>query len=155
MKTKIIALIIASLTFANAAEKLKAPNHGRLIEAVNPHAEFLITPDKKIEIRFLDDLGKVITPTGQVVTVTMGDRLNPTKLSFTQDGDKLLSNQTIPTGDNLPVVLQVRAKDAAKPVTHKFNLNLAKCPTCGNAEYACSCNHDSSDHSHGGSDHSH
>lgn len=155
MKIKIIALIIASLTLANAAEKLKAPNHGRLIEAVNPHAEFLLTPDKKIEIRFLDDSGKVIAPAGQVVTVIMGDRLNPTKLSFTQDGDKLLSNQTIPIGDNLPVVLQIRAKDAAKPVTHKFNLNLAKCPTCGNAEYACSCDHHSSDHSHGGSDHSH
>ena len=43
MKTKIIALVIASLTFAHAAEKLKAPNNGRIINTVTPHAEFLIT----------------------------------------------------------------------------------------------------------------
>ena len=41
MKTKIIALaaIVASLTFANAADKIKAPNGGRIISTVTPHAE--------------------------------------------------------------------------------------------------------------------
>ncbi|MEO8615949.1 MAG: hypothetical protein ABI600_12470, partial [Luteolibacter sp.] len=82
MKTKVLALIIASLTFANAAEKIKAPNGGRIIEAVTPHAEFLVTPEKKVEIRFLE-AGKVIAPGSQVVTVTTGDRANPTKLAFT------------------------------------------------------------------------
>jgi hypothetical protein len=71
-KTKIIALIIASLTFATAAEKIKAPNGGRIINTVTPNAEFLVAPDKKIEIRFLDAAGKVIAPAAQVVTVTMG-----------------------------------------------------------------------------------
>jgi hypothetical protein len=141
MKTKIIALIIASLTFATAAEKIKAPNGGRIIDTVTPHAEFLVTPDKKIEIRFLDEAGKVIAPAAQVVTVTMGDRAAPTKLAFTKDGDKLISDKTIPDGKELPVVLQIRAKEGEKPVTEKFNLNLAKCPTCSNAEYACACDH--------------
>jgi len=125
MKTKIIALIIASLTFANAAEKIKAPNGGRIVEAVTPHAEFLITPDKKIEIRFLDVTG----------------RAAPTKLAFTKDGDKLVSDKVIPEGKELPVVLQIRAKEGEKAVTEKFNLNLAKCPTCSNPEYACTCDH--------------
>ena len=144
MKTRIIAIaaLAAGLTFGHAAEKIKAPNGGRIIETVEPHAEFLITAEKKIEIRFLDDSGKVVAPGAQVVTVTMGDRANPTKLAFAKDGDKLVSDKTIPDGKELPVVLQIRAKEGEKASTAKFSLNLAKCATCEHAEYACSCAHD-------------
>ena len=141
MKTKIIALIIASLTFASAAEKIKAPNGGRIIEGVEPHAEFLVTADKKVEVRFLDASGKVIAPAAQTVTVTMGDRAAPTKLAFAKDGDKLVSDKVVPEGKELPVVLQIKVTADSKAVTEKFNLNMAKCPTCSNAEYACSCDH--------------
>ena len=141
MKTKIIALVIASLAFAQAAEKIKAPNGGRIVDAVTPHAEFLVTPEKKVEIRFIDDAGKVVAPADQAVTVTMGDRAAPTKLSFTKDGDKLVSDKTIPEGKDLPVVLQIKVAANSKAVTEKFNLNMAKCPTCSNPEYACSCDH--------------
>jgi len=156
MKTKIIALIIASLSFATAAEE-KAPNGGRLVAAVTPHAEFLVTADKKIEIRFLK-AGKVIAPGAQVVTVTMGDRANPTKLAFTSDGDKLVSDQIIPEGKELPVVLQIRAKEGEKAVTAKFNLNMSICPECKLNEYACACDHGTraKGHKHtGGEDHDH
>jgi hypothetical protein len=143
MKTKIIAIaaLVAGLTFANAAEKIKAPNGGRIIDAVEPHAEFLITAEKKVEIRFLDDAGKVVAPAAQTVTVIMGERANPTKLAFTKDGDKLVSDKAIPEGKELPVVIQIKTSPEAKSVTEKFNLNLAKCPTCSNAEYACTCAH--------------
>jgi hypothetical protein len=143
MKTKIatLAALVASLTFATAAEKIKAPNGGRIIDAVEPHAEFLITKDKKIEIRFLDDAGKVVAPAAQTATVTMGDRAAPTKLAFTKDGDKLVSDKTVPEGKELPVVVQIKTTPDAKSVTAKFNLNLAACPTCEHAEYACSCDH--------------
>ncbi len=141
MKTKIIAVIIASLTFAQAAEKIKAPNGGRIIDTVTPNAEFLITADKKAEVRFLDATGKVIAPADQVVTVTMGDRAAPTKLAFTKDGDKLVSDKTVPEGKELPVVLQIKITPDAKTITAKFNLNMAICPTCSHPEYACSCDH--------------
>ena len=157
MKTKIaiIAALVASLTFASAAEKIKAPNGGRIIDAVEPHAEFLVTPEKKVEIRFLDDAGKVVAPSAQTVTVTMGDRAAPTKLAFTKDGDKLVSDKTIPDGKELPVVVQIKTTPEAKTVTEKFNLNLAKCPTCSNAEYACTCAHggEKKEAGHEGHDH--
>jgi len=140
MKTKIICSLIATLTLAHAAE-IKAPNGGRIIEAVTPHAEFLVTADKKIEIRFLNDAGKVVAPGGQVVAVVMGDRSAPTKLAFAKDGGKLVSDKVIPEGKELPVVLQIRAKEGEKATTVKFNLNLANCPTCEHAEYACVCKH--------------
>ncbi len=145
MKSAIIAIaaLTAGLTFTNASEKVKAPNGGRILDQVEPHAEFLVTPDKKVFIRFLDAAGKVIPPAGQTVTVTMGERAHPTKLAFSKDGDKLVSDKTIPDGKDLPVVVQIRQSPDAKAESAKFNLNLAECPTCSNAEYACTCLHDS------------
>jgi hypothetical protein len=145
--------IITSIAMAHAAEKVKAPNGGRIIDAVEPHAEFLITKDKKVEVRFLDAAGKVVAPAAQTVTVTMGDRAAPTKLTFTKDGDKLVSDKAIPEGNDLPVVVQIKATPDAKSVTEKFNLNLAKCPTCENAEYACTCAHGDEEKGHEGHDH--
>lgn len=156
MKTKMLALglLVAGFTFASAAEeKIKAPNGGKIIHEVEPHAEFLISKENKIEIRFLDDAGKVVEPGAQVVTVTMGDRTKPTKLVFAKDGDKLVSDKTIPEGKELPVVLQIKAKEGEKAVTEKFNLNLAKCPTCEHAEYACTCEHGGDEKGHEGHDH--
>jgi hypothetical protein len=143
MKTRILAIaaLIAGLTFANAEEKVKAPNGGRIIDAVTPIVEFLVTKDKNVEVRFLDAAGKVVAPAAQTVTVTMGDRAAPTKLAFNKDGDKLVSDRAIPAGKELPVVVQIKSVPDAKPVYAKFNLNLATCPTCLNAEYACACDH--------------
>ncbi len=158
MKTRIIALIIASLTFATAAEKIKAPNGGRIIDTVTPQAEFLVTPDKKVEVRFLDDAGKVIAPAAQVVTVTMGDRAAPTKLAFAKDGDKLVSDKAVPEGKDLPVVLQIKTTPDAKAITAKFNLNMSTCPECKLSEYACACDHAAAKKAHkhtGGEDHKH
>jgi hypothetical protein len=137
----VIAALFTGFSIATAAEKpIKTPNGGRLIQGITPHAEFLISAAKKIEIRFL--LGdQVIAPAAQMATVTMGDRANPTKLTFTKQGDKLISDQAIPAGNNLPLVLQIKVSPDGKPVTEKFNLNLDTCPTCSFAEYACICDH--------------
>ncbi len=141
MKTKLftIAALACTLTIAAAAEKMKAPNGGRIIAKVTPHAEFLVSKDKKIEVRFLTADGKVTAPEAQVVTVTMGDRANPTKLTFTKEGDKLISDKAIPEGEKLPVVLQIAAKEGEKAVSEKFTLDMSKCPPCGLLEYACTC----------------
>ena len=155
MKTKIIAFaaFIASLSLATAAEKIKAPNGGRIIHKVEPHAEFLLTKDKRIEIRFLDDSGKVIAPAAQSVAIVMGDRAAPTRLAFTKDGDKLVSDKAVPEGNNLPVVLQIKTTPDAKTVTDKFTLNLSDCPTCSHLEYACTCDHGDDEKGHEGHDH--
>jgi selenocysteine-specific translation elongation factor len=148
MKTKlaIIATLITSFTFATAAEKFKAPNKGRIITSVEPHAEFLVTADKKVEIRFLDEAGKVIAPAAQTASIVMGERSAPTKLAFTKDGDKLVSDKAVPEGKSLPVVLTITVTPDAKSVTEKFNLNMASCPPCGNPEYACACEGEAHDH---------
>jgi len=144
MKTKITTIItlIASLTFASAAEKTKTPNGGRVIDNVSPVAEFFVTKDRLVEIRFLDATGKVITPVVQGVTVITGDRMNPTKLTFVQDGDKLVSDKVIQVGKDVPVILQIKMTPDAKSINTKFNLNMAICSGCKLNEYACACNHE-------------
>lgn len=121
------------------------PTGGRLLTEVEPHAEFLVTKDKKVEIRFVGDDNKVVAPAAQVVTVTLGQRSKPTKLTFTKDGDKLVSDKTVPEGNDYPTVVEIKADAKAKPVRARFNLNLTQCPTCVHAEYACTCDHG---HSH-------
>ena len=136
-------------TEAHAHAGEKAPNGGRIIHSITPHAEFLVTKERNIEIRFLDG-EKVIAPAGQSVTVTTGSRSNPTRIAFTAEADKLVSSQALPEGSDLPVVLQIKVSADAKTVTERFTLNLAECPTCDHLEYACTCAHgDHSGHSHG------
>ena len=145
MKTKLLTtLCTLALAFTiNAHEKGQkaGPNGGKLITNVEPHVEFLVTADKKIEIRFVDEANKVVSPGEQVVTVTMGDRSAPTKLAFAKSGDKLVSDKAIPEGNELPTVVQIRSKAGEKAVTEKFNLNLNECPECKHKEYACTCAH--------------
>ncbi|MES2707857.1 MAG: hypothetical protein V4726_14790 [Verrucomicrobiota bacterium] len=121
------------------------PTGGKLLTGVEPHAEFLVTKDRKVEIRFIGEDNKVVAPAAQVVTVTLGDRSKPTKLAFTKDGDKLVSDKAIPEGSDLPTVVQIKTDAKAKAVNVKFNLNLSKCPTCSNLEYACTCEHGDDD----------
>jgi hypothetical protein len=118
------------------------PTGGRLITTVEPHVEFLVSKEKRVEIRFVDEANKVVAPAAQVITITMGDRSRPTKLSFTRDGDKLVSDKPIPEGNNHPTVVQIKADAKAKPVNARFNLNLTECPGCSRPEYACTCDHD-------------
>ncbi len=142
-------LFILSLAFtASAADKDKhdhetkaGPTGGRLITEVEPHVEFFVNKDKKVEIRFIDDAMKVVAPGTQVISVTLGDRSAPTKLNFTKDGEKLISDKAVPEGNDLPTVVQIREKEGAKAINEKFNLNLNDCPTCKNKEYACTCAH--------------
>ncbi|MGV3664397.1 MAG: hypothetical protein ACO1TE_29765 [Prosthecobacter sp.] len=151
MKNKLLsALLVLTLACSiNAADKDKhdhdhakaGPTGGKLITEVEPHVEFFVNKEKKVEIRFIDDDNKVVAPGEQVIAVTLGDRAAPTKLAFTKDGNKLISDKVIPEGNDLPTVVQIKAKADAKSVTEKFNLNLEQCPTCENKEYACTCKH--------------
>lgn len=133
----------------HAHDTKAGPTGGKLITTVEPHAEFFVNKDKKVEIRFVDDMNKVVPPGDQVVTAVLGERAKPTKLAFTKDGDKLVSDQPVPAGNDYPTVVQIKANAKAKAVNAKFNLNMSKCPTCEHAEYACTCDHDhGDDHDH-------
>lgn len=144
-KTRLLTLIatlaIASGLQAHGDKKEAGPNGGRILTAVEPHAEFFVTPERKVQITFLNDKDKAVAPTAQTVMVICGDRSNPTKLSFTKSGNTLISDKALPEGNDFPTVVQIKVTPDAKTVTEKFNLNLNACPTCKFKEYACICDH--------------
>jgi hypothetical protein len=153
---KSIALnLLTALAFAVPAfaaekehkhEKKEAgPNGGRVLTAVEPHLEFLVTKDRKVEIIALTDDLKATKLTGQVIAVTAGDRSKPTKLEFKEEGGKLVSSNTLPAGNDYPVSVSIKPGASGKAVYEKFNLNLEKCPTCKYLEYACICAHSHDD----------
>ncbi len=147
--TRILPLAIAilsSLTLQagpnHSHEKKEAgPNGGRLLTSIDPHAEFLVTADRKVQITFVDDNGKAIAPAAQVVTVTTGERSAPVKMTFAKTDIAFLSEQSVPEGNNFPVVIQIKTTPDAKTSVERFTLNLSNCPDCKLAEYACICSH--------------
>ncbi|ATC64861.1 hypothetical protein CMV30_13285 [Nibricoccus aquaticus] len=141
-----LALLVLGLTTSIAEahsneKKIAGPNGGRVLTKVEPHAEFFVTAERKVQITFLGEDGKAIAPAAQVVAVTAGDRAAPTKLSFAKSGDVLISDVALPAGNNFPAVVQIKATPDAKAVAEKFNVNLSQCGECDKAEYACTCAH--------------
>ncbi len=132
-------------------EKIVGPNGGRVVTSTEPHFEFLVLDDRKLKITFLSEEGEAVAPGEAKVTAVGGERSKPTKFAFAEADGALLSDNALPEGEQIPMVLQVRLTPDAKTVTEKFTVNLAKCPTCEYKEYACICEHDH-DHDH---DHDH
>ena len=131
----------AATAHAHGERKVAGPNGGRIINTVEPRAEFFVMPDRKVQITFLDEANKPVAPAEQIVTVTAGERSAPKTLTFSKSGDALVSHASIPEGDQVPTVVQIKVTPDAKTVTDKFNLNLATCGECKHAEYACICGH--------------
>jgi len=130
------------------------PNGGRVLHAVEPHLEFFVTKDRKVQITALGEDGKAIPIGEQTVRITGGSRSNPTRMTLEKKGNVLLSDIAFPKGNDFPVVVQIKPAADAKTVIEKFNLNLADCPTCDYKEYACTCDHgDHEGHDHDDHDH--
>lgn len=150
--TLLTALTLSAPAFAadkhdHKHEKKEAgPNGGRVITAVEPHLEFLVTKERKVEITALTEDLKAAKLSGQVIAVTAGDRTKPTKLEFKEEGGKLVSANALPEGNDYPVSVSIKANANAKATYEKFNLNLEKCPTCKYQEYNCICEHADEDH---------
>ncbi len=147
MKTKSILTLLAALTLATLhadddhGAKVAGPNGGRVITSVEPHAEFLVLDDRRVQLTFLDDALKPIPIAEQTAEVISGDRSNPTELSFTQSDGTLVSDAPLPEGNAVPAVLRITPLPDGETVTERITVNLAQCPTCDYAEYACICDH--------------
>lgn len=137
-------LAVLALTLPGfAAEKKKeaGPNGGRIITSVQPNLEFYVTKDRKVEITALTADLKPAKLSGQVVSVTAGDRSKPTKLEFKEEDGRLISTNKLPDGNDFPVSVSIKPNASGKAVYEKFNCDLDKCPTCKFQEYACICAH--------------
>jgi hypothetical protein len=141
----ILGLVFAGLPFLKADDPkagyhgMAGPSGGRLLVEMEPHVEFFVTDTKKVEIRFVGLANIVMPPGEQEVRVIIGEGDKAATLTFTRTGDKLVSDQPVPAGSDLPVVVQIYAKAGAKPMTESFKLNLTLCPAGKHPQYACTC----------------
>ncbi len=141
MKNILIILLAVTLS-ADAADEIHAgPNGGRVIESVTPHAEFLVLEDRRVQLTFLDESLNPIPVAGQAAKVITGDRANPTELSFTETDGTLISDAPLPEGGTVPAVLRITPTPDGETITERIAVNLADCPSCDYAEYACTCGH--------------
>ena len=122
------------------AAKEAGPNGGRLLTSIEPHAEFLVTADRKVQVSFLDADNKPTALAGQTVSVVAGDRSNPTTLTFKGSDTAFLSDNPLPEGDDYPIVVMLKTADG-ESVNEKFTMDFSDCPTCEYMEYACTCAH--------------
>lgn len=142
MKLRSFALALATLSIAAAlqAEKITAgPKGGRLLEAEPHRAEFVVMPDRKVEITLYDGALKPIAPGQQVITITAEPTAGKTKLELEKTATGFVSKDPLPKGEPYRVVVQTRATAEAKPKNFRLDLNLAPCGECSRAEYACTC----------------
>lgn len=125
------------------AEKMAGPNGGKVITAVEPHAEFLVTANRKVRITFLGEDNKPAAAGTQSINIVCGDRSAPTMLTPVKeaDGMSFLSAKMLPEGNNFPVIVTFKTGADAAPVRAKFTLNTSDCPNCDYQEYACTCDH--------------
>ncbi|YCM45767.1 hypothetical protein V2O64_07040 [Verrucomicrobiaceae bacterium 227] len=125
--------------------EIKAPNGGRVLHDVVPHAEFFITKERKVQITFVDGEGKPVADASSVKAIG-GKRTEPTKFTFEKTEHGFLSKEKLPEGNLVPIVLMFKNGEgkAAKPI--KFNVNMEQCPTCDFLEYACICDHEGEGH---------
>lgn len=130
----------------HAHHEIKGPNNGKMLMAVEPHAEFFVTKDRKVRITFVNDDGKMIPAKDQTVSIICGDRSNPTRMKMEQKDGAFVSTNALPKGNDFPTVITIKTKPGEKSVREKFNLNLSDCPTCEFQEYACTCDHGEDDH---------
>jgi len=123
------------------------PNGGKLLAKVEPHLEFWIQPeDQHARITYVDDSLKPMEPGNLEIHLSMGDRANPTRVSFEKKVNWLVSNQPLEAAGNPPVILEIRSPDSESVIYERFHLNMDTCPDCQLHEYACICEHEPHEH---------
>lgn len=107
----------------------KGPNGGFVVESKAGFAfEVSLDKDRKARIVFLDKDLKAVALGEQSINGIAGERSAPTKLSFAKgtDGDAnvLVSDNALPAGEHVPMILTIKTAPGAKSVTERFELHL-------------------------------
>ena len=107
----------------------KGPNGGHVIESKTGFS-FEVTVDKnrKARIVFLDKDNKPVALGEQTISGIAGERSAPVKLTFAKgkdaDANVLISDQALPAGAHVPMILTIKTAPDAKAATERFELHL-------------------------------
>ena len=146
MKTSLKLLTLAGvlcagiLTLHADDKKIQGgPKGGRLLEKIEPKAEFLLETNHTVTITFYDAALKPVPVAAQSVTVIADAKDGKAKVEFEKKGAVLVSKTKLPEGDGYNLVVQFKPTADAKPQNFRFKLETHTCGTCKRAEYSCIC----------------
>ncbi|MEC5129465.1 hypothetical protein VSU19_22075 [Verrucomicrobiales bacterium BCK34] len=123
----------------DAKEVEAGPRGGRLLDTESPRPEFFVEKDHTVSVKFYDKDGKAVAPEDQQVTVITTGKAKK-KLSLEKKDGALVSTEPLPEGDGYGLVVQVRPDADSRPTNFRFDFINHICGgTCGNPEYACTC----------------
>ncbi|MFM7182057.1 MAG: hypothetical protein ACKO2G_11415 [Verrucomicrobiales bacterium] len=107
----------------------KGPNGGHVIESKAGFSiEVTVDKDRKARVVFLDKENKPVALGEQTISGIAGERSSPVKLAFAKgadaDANVLISNQALPAGAHVPMILTIKTAPDAKAATERFELHL-------------------------------
>lgn len=134
--TAIIALLASPLAIAggkhphgneHGEHATKGPNGGQVVKSKAGFAfEITVDKERKARIVFLDEHLKPVALEARTVTGIAGERSAPVKLAFAKakDADVLVSDNALPAGEHVPMLLMVKTSADAKAADLRFELEL-------------------------------
>ena len=138
MKTILLSLLsIGALVAAEPAKPAAAARPGRALEAPGVRADFLIQPDRKATVTFVDEAGKPVARGDRTVTVKVDGK----DVTLEAQANGFITKEPLQAKEPAPIVVQIRAKADAKPANFRVTLNTSLCGECKRPEYGCICDH--------------
>ena len=122
-------------------DRVGGPKGGRFLEGIEPRAEFFVEKDRTVTVTFYDNALKPVAASEQAVTVIVETKGNRSTVEFEKKGGVLVSQELLPEGHALNLVVQFKQTVNAKPRNFRFVYEDHVCGQCKRAEYACICGH--------------
>ena len=113
----------------HAGHFITGPAGGQIVKSAAGYSiEVVVDKQRKARITMLDEQGKAAAPGEVAIHGIAGERSKPVKLSFAkgqgEDSGVLISNEPLPAGDHVPMILVIKTRPDAKAVTERFELHL-------------------------------
>ena len=138
MKTIILSLLsIGALVAAEPAKPASAARPGRALEAPGVRADFVIQPDRKAAVTFVDEAGKPAVRGDRTVNIKVDGK----DVALEPRADGFITKEPLPAKEPVPIIIQIRAKADGKPANFRVMLDTSLCGECKRPEYGCACAH--------------
>ena len=138
MKILILSLFsIGVLVAAEPAKSVADVQPGRRLEAPGLRAQFVIQPDRKASVSFVDEAGKPVTRGERTVILKVDGK----DVAMEPQLNGFITKDPLQPKEPAPIVVQIRASAVAKPTNFRLTLNTALCGECKRQEYGCTCAH--------------
>ena len=138
MKSLFLSLLsIGVLVAAEPAKSAADIQPGRRLDAPELRAQFVIQPDRKASVSFVDEAGKPVARGERTVIVKVDGK----DIALEPQPNGFITKDPLQAKEPAPIVVQIRTSAVAKPTNFRLTLNTSLCGECKRQEYGCTCAH--------------